>query len=117
LPGVSSSYFGPNASRPIIRGLDGDRIKVLQNGGSTIDASTLSNDHAVAARKPAGGRAHRGGARPGRARLIRRQRHHGGVVNVIDNRTHSQGADRGPSAALSKPAPPPAATSRATPAA
>ncbi|WP_160018434.1 TonB-dependent receptor plug domain-containing protein, partial [Raoultella sp. 18093] len=31
LPGVSSTYFGPNASRPIIRGLDGDRIRVLQN--------------------------------------------------------------------------------------
>ena len=37
-PGVSSTYFGPNASRPIIRGLDGDRIRVLNNGGATVDA-------------------------------------------------------------------------------
>ena len=30
LPGVGSTYFGPNASRPVIRGQDGDRIRVLQ---------------------------------------------------------------------------------------
>ena len=47
LPGVSSTYFGPNASRPIIRGQDGDRIRILQNGGASIDASGLSFDHAV----------------------------------------------------------------------
>ena len=46
-PGVSSSYFGPNASRPIIRGQEGDRIRILQNSGSSVDASGLSNDHAV----------------------------------------------------------------------
>ncbi|HCN44707.1 MAG TPA: TonB-dependent receptor, partial [Pseudomonas sp.] len=32
-PGVSSTWFGPGASRPIIRGLDGDRIRLLRNGG------------------------------------------------------------------------------------
>ena len=47
MPGVTSTYFGPNASRPSIRGLDGDRIKLLQSGGSTLDASSLSYDHAV----------------------------------------------------------------------
>ena len=47
VPGVSSSYFGPNASRPIIRGQDGDRIRILQNGGAAPDASALSYDHAV----------------------------------------------------------------------
>jgi iron complex outermembrane recepter protein len=46
-PGISSTYFGPNASRPIIRGLDGDRIRILQNSGASIDASGLSFDHAV----------------------------------------------------------------------
>lgn len=46
-PGVSSSYFGPGASRPIIRGLDGDRIRVLRNGVGALDASSLSYDHAV----------------------------------------------------------------------
>ena len=47
LPGVSSSYFGPNANRPMIRGLDGDRVRVLSNAGASLDASSLSFDHAV----------------------------------------------------------------------
>lgn len=46
-PGVQSSSFGPNASRPIIRGLDGDRIRILQNGLGILDASSASVDHAV----------------------------------------------------------------------
>jgi len=48
LAGVSSTYFGPVASRPTIRGQEGDRIRVLQNGGASLDASGLSFDHAVA---------------------------------------------------------------------
>ncbi len=47
LPGVSSTYFGPNANRPVIRGLDGDRVRILSNAGASIDASSLSFDHAV----------------------------------------------------------------------
>jgi iron complex outermembrane receptor protein len=46
-PGVSSSWFGPNANRPVIRGLDGDRVRVLSNAGASLDASSLSFDHAV----------------------------------------------------------------------
>ena len=45
--GVQTTSFGPNASRPIIRGLDGDRIRILQNGLGTLDASSQSVDHAV----------------------------------------------------------------------
>src|SRR4030095_3225041 len=47
LPGVSSTYFGPNASRPTIRGQDGDRIRIMQNGRAAPDVSALSYDHAV----------------------------------------------------------------------
>ena len=47
LPGVSSTYFGPNANRPVIRGLDGDRVRILSNAGASLDASSLSYDHAV----------------------------------------------------------------------
>ena len=82
-PGISSTYFGPNASRPIIRGQDGDRIRILNNGGALLDASNLSYDHSVSAdpisierievlRGP-GALQYGGGAV-------------GGVVNVIDNR-------------------------------
>ena len=47
-PGVSTTYFGPAASRPVIRGLGADRVRVLSNGVGLIDASTNSPDHAVA---------------------------------------------------------------------
>ncbi len=47
IPGVSTSYFGPNASRPVIRGIDGDRVRMMQNGVGVLDASALSPDHAV----------------------------------------------------------------------
>lgn len=46
--GVTASYFGPNASRPVIRGQDGDRVRLLQNGVGVLDASAASQDHAVA---------------------------------------------------------------------
>ncbi len=48
IPGVSATSFGPNASRPVIRGLDAERVRILQNGVGILDASSLSFDHAVA---------------------------------------------------------------------
>lgn len=47
LPGVSSTYFGPNASRPVVRAQEGARAVILQNGVSSLDVSGLSQDHAV----------------------------------------------------------------------
>lgn len=47
LPGVSASSFAPGVSRPVLRGFDGDRIAVLTDGIGTIDASSVSADHAV----------------------------------------------------------------------
>lgn len=47
-PGVTSSDFGAGAGRPVIRGLAGPRIKVLQDNIGTMDASTISPDHGVA---------------------------------------------------------------------
>ena len=47
-PGVTATFFGPGASRPIIRGLGGDRIRILSNDISTFDVSTASQDHLVA---------------------------------------------------------------------
>ena len=46
--GVSASGFGAGSSRPIIRGLEGPRLKILQNGMAVSDLSSISNDHAVA---------------------------------------------------------------------
>jgi len=47
LPGVQSTYFGPGVGRPILRGLDGPRVQVLSGGLGTMDASTVSADHAT----------------------------------------------------------------------
>ncbi len=83
LPGVSSTYFGPNASRPIIRGLDGDRIRVLNNSASSLDASALSYDHAVPLDVLSADRVE---VLRGPAALLYGGSAMGGVVNVIDNR-------------------------------
>ena len=45
--GVYSNQYGTGASRPVIRGQDGPRVKVLQHASETADVSTLSPDHAV----------------------------------------------------------------------
>ena len=45
--GVQSNAFGAGTSRPVIRGQEGARVKVLQNAAENIDVSTLSPDHAV----------------------------------------------------------------------
>ncbi len=47
-PGVSSNYFGPGASRPVIRGFDGFRVRTLRDGLGTFDLSDISPDHGVA---------------------------------------------------------------------
>lgn len=46
--GVSSSGFGAGAARPVMRGLEGARVQILQNGLSVNDVSSISPDHAVA---------------------------------------------------------------------
>ena len=47
IPGVSQTTFGPTANRPVIRGADKFRVRVLQNGTDTFDVSAQSEDHAV----------------------------------------------------------------------
>jgi len=81
--GVSSTYFGPGASRPVIRGLGGDRVRVLQDGVGTGDASTVSPDHAVTVDPLA---AERIEVVRGPAALLYGGSAVGGVVNILDNR-------------------------------
>ncbi len=81
-PGVSSTSFGPGASRPIIRGQDGERIRVLTNGVGTIDASGASPDHAVSL-DPA--LVERIEIVRGPAALLYGSSAAGGVVNVVEN--------------------------------
>ncbi|MEI2636114.1 MAG: TonB-dependent receptor [Methylotenera sp.] len=90
LPGVSATHFGPNASRPVIRGLDAERVRIMQSGVGVLDASSLSFDHAV-------------GVDPliieqidvvrGPAALLYGGSAMGGVVNAIDHRIPKEKLD------------------------
>lgn len=86
-PGVSATSFGPNASRPVLRGLQGERVRVLSNGIGSIDASSTSADHAPAINPLIAKRIEvlRGpqSLQYGSAAI-------GGVVNVIDRRIPSE---------------------------
>jgi iron complex outermembrane receptor protein len=83
LPGVASSGFGPQSVRPVIRGLDGDRVRLLDNGAASADASNLSFDHAVAIDPLLVDRID---VLRGPAALLYGGNATGGVVNAIDNR-------------------------------
>ena len=83
LPGIANSSFGPNVGRPTIRGMDGDRIRILQNSGANMDVSGLSFDHAVPMDPLTTERIE---ILRGPATLLYGGSAIGGVVNVIDNR-------------------------------
>ncbi|MCH9848851.1 MAG: TonB-dependent receptor [Betaproteobacteria bacterium] len=90
VPGVTATQFGPNASRPVIRGLDAERVRIMQNGVGILDASSLSFDHAV-------------GIDPliieqidvvrGPAALLYGGSAVGGVVNAIDHRIPTEAVE------------------------
>jgi iron complex outermembrane receptor protein len=82
-PGVSSTSFGPNASRPILRGLQGERVRVLTDGIGSFDVSNTSVDHAVAINPL---NAERIEVVRGPTALLYGSSAIGGVVNVIDSR-------------------------------
>jgi iron complex outermembrane receptor protein len=82
-PGVSSTAFGPNASRPVLRGLQGERVRVLTDGMGSIDVSNTSVDHAVVVNPLL---AERIEVLRGPEALLYGSSAIGGVVNVIDKR-------------------------------
>jgi iron complex outermembrane recepter protein len=86
--GVSSTYFGPNASRPVIRGLGSFDIRVLSNGLGILDASAASPDHAVAVSPYAVDRVE---VVRGPATIMYGSSAIGGVVNTIDGRIAQEG--------------------------
>ncbi|MBE7525815.1 TonB-dependent receptor plug domain-containing protein [candidate division WWE3 bacterium] len=81
--GVSSSSFGPGAGRPIIRGQDGPRVQILENGIGTGDLSVISPDHAVATETLSASRIE---ILQGPATLLYGSGVSGGTVNVINAR-------------------------------
>ncbi|MES2896383.1 MAG: TonB-dependent receptor [Pseudomonadota bacterium] len=90
LPGVRSTFFGPGASRPVIRGLSGPRVLVLTNGVGMIDASALSPDHQVATDPQ---EAERIEVLRGPSALAYGGSAIGGVVNIIDDRISEKAVD------------------------
>lgn len=80
-PGVSSTFFGQGASRPVLRGLGAERVQVLTNGIGVIDVSAASPDHQVSAD---GIDADKIEILRGPAALAYGGQAIGGVVNVID---------------------------------
>ncbi len=109
-PGISTRYAGPAAATPVIRGLTGERILVLENGDRTADLSAASSDHALTVDPLAASRIE---VVRGPASLLYGNNALGGVVNVITNETPStipthidgyvatQGETASPGAALS----------------
>lgn len=79
-PGVASRSFGPAPSRPVIRGLDGDRVLILQDGQRMGDLSSQSGDHGVTVNPAA---AQQIEVVRGPATLLYGANAIGGLVNVI----------------------------------
>jgi iron complex outermembrane recepter protein len=82
-PGMSATSFGPGASRPLIRGLGGSRVRILEAGVATGDVSDTSPDHAVSIEPAAADRIE---IIRGPATLLYGSSAVGGVVNVFDGR-------------------------------
>jgi iron complex outermembrane recepter protein len=96
-PGVSATYFGPQASRPVIRGIGGERVQMYEDGGAALDASALSNDHSVTIDPLL---AQRIEVVRGPATLLYGNGASGGLVNVITNRIPETVPEKPISAAL-----------------
>jgi len=91
LPGVQSSYFGAGVGRPIIRGQDGPRVQVLNNGTGSLDVSTISVDHAVTIEPFLADQIE---VLKGPAVLLYGSGAIGGAVNVVDGRVPTQQVGR-----------------------
>lgn len=104
-PGVSSGYFGPGSSRPVIRGFEGVRVRTLRDDLGTFDLSDISPDHGVALepfllesaeihRGPASllyGGAALGGAVNARSMVMPRERSDPSMSGGMETRYESQG--------------------------
>lgn len=83
LPGVSATSFAPGSSRPVLRGFQGERVRVLVDGIGTADVSNTSVDHATTIDPLT---AERIEVLRGPAVLLFGSQAIGGAVNVIDKR-------------------------------
>ena len=89
--GVSATGYGAGSSRPVIRGLEGARVQILQNGLSVGDVSNISQDHAVGNNMQ---NTHQVEILRGAAALLYGSGSSGGLVNVINDRILTNLPDR-----------------------
>ena len=91
-PGITGSHFGAGASRPVIRGMDGPRVKILSDGSEIQDASTISPDHTVATEPLLTQQIE---VLRGPSALIYGAGAVGGVVNLLDNKIPTAVPEKG----------------------
>jgi iron complex outermembrane recepter protein len=89
-PGISATYFGPQASRPVIRGQTGERVQVSEDGAESLDVAALSADHAVTIDPLLADRVE---VLRGPATLLYGNGAAGGLVNVLVHRVPDQAYD------------------------
>ncbi|MEI9851714.1 MAG: TonB-dependent receptor plug domain-containing protein [Sphingomonas sp.] len=87
VPGIASTGFATGASRPVIRGMDATRVRVLEDGSSSSDVSDIGPDHGVPIDPLA---AQSIEVVRGAATLRYGSQAIGGVVNVLNNRVPTQ---------------------------
>jgi iron complex outermembrane receptor protein len=91
-PGITGSHFGAGASRPVIRGMDGPRVKILSDGAELHDASTVSPDHAVVSEPLLATQVE---VLRGPSALVYGAGAVGGVVNVLDGKVPTAVPEKG----------------------
>ncbi len=87
IPGISNSSWGENVGRPVIRGMDGNRIKILNNGLGVNDISALSGDHPVGIDALSADQIE---IIKGPASIIYGGGSVGGTINIIDHTIHNE---------------------------
>ena len=90
IPGINNNSWGDSVGQPVIRGMDSNRIKILNNGMEIKDVSNISGDHAVAIDALSSGQIE---IIRGPAAIIYGGGAVGGVINIIDHRIHNEYID------------------------
>ena len=90
VPGITNNSWGDSVGQPVIRGMDSNRIKILNNGMEIKDVSNMSGDHAVAIDTLSTEQIE---IIRGPASIIYGGGAVGGVINIIDHRIHNEYLD------------------------
>ena len=90
VPGITNNSWGDSVGQPVIRGMDSNRIKILNNGMEIKDVANMSGDHAVAIDSLSTEQIE---LIRGPSSIIYGGGAVGGVINIIDHRIHREYVD------------------------